>query len=353
MKNTRYAVAICAVVLIAPLSADTFMMKDGSSLEGKILREDPTTYVLEVDFTKSIKDERVVQKADVLRIKREKPDLIAYEKIEKLVPTPDLLTTGGYAVRIAAVNKFLTKYPKTPKIRKAKEILATLNAESEAIAGGAMKVKGKMLSPDEYKANAYDIDAGAAQAKIRSLVIRARYLVALRKFDDFNRDFRNTQSYAELLPLMKKVEATYVAGIQRSLSSFDARLKERLVDFARMSQSNRSATKSAIAEELAALETRFEAEKKAKVGWVTTHPFFKPSLEETVKYGEKVTRAWNAASSGPAMDGGKAYRDALSLIQSSAEASQISTAIGEAKKSKIPQSYIDTLDAAAASKATP
>jgi hypothetical protein len=330
-----------------PALADTFTMKDGSTVEGAILREDDTSYVVEVKVTKSIKDERILAKADVTKVEREKLDLTAFEAIAKFVPTPDMLTADDYGQRIRAVEKFLADHRSSSKAREAREMLAKLKAEANEILAGGVKMNGKIVPPSEYRANAYDIDAKIQEAKIRALVKDNRYLMALRVFSDFSRDFRNTTAHAAVLPLVTQVINSYVAEISQSLATYDARLKEREVGLQRMSSADRSTTEGAIHEEMAALEARLKAEKEAKVSWVTTHPFLKASLEETVSFGKQELARVSAAASAPAVDGGKAYRDALSVIQNKGDAASVATAIGAAKAALVPAKYITILETAA------
>ena len=93
MKIRPITASLWILALTLPAVADTFFLKDGTTMEGKILRQDATAYFVEVNVTKSIKDERSIAKADVVKVEREQPDLIAFVELSKLIPAPDLLTT--------------------------------------------------------------------------------------------------------------------------------------------------------------------------------------------------------------------------------------------------------------------
>ena len=311
------------------------------------MREDAASYVVEVNITKSIKDERVLAKADVAKIEREQLDLTAFEAIAKLTPVPDLLTEEEYAQRIKTVEKFLTDHRGSSKSKEAKAILAALKSEANEILAGGIKMNGKIVPPAEYRANAYDIDARIQEAKIRAAVKDMQYLRALRAFSEFDRDFRNTTTRAALVPFISQVMTTYMAEIGQSLATFDARVKEREVGLQRMPTADRRATETAIREETAELEKRFKAEKDAKLGWVTTHPFFKPSLEETIAFGKLELTRLSAAKSAAAVDGGKAFRDALSLIQGKGDKNTVTSAITAAKTAMVAPRYIAILESAA------
>ncbi len=316
-------------------------------------REDDTSYYVEVQVTKSIRDERVVAKADVLRVRKEDPSVAAYEAISNLVPTPDALDSDEYALRIKAVEKFVKEHRGASDYREAKEMLATLKAEANEVLAGGIKMNGKIIPPAEYRANAYDIDSRIEAAKIKELIDRARFLEALRAFSDYERNFQSTTAYSELLPLVERVIRTYLAGVNQSLTTFDKRTKDREIGLERMAAADRGPTERAIAEENAMLEKRFAAEKQANVGWVTTHPFFKTSLAETMTFGQRELARLALKAGAPEVDGGKSYRDALSLIQSGGDKAAVTAAIAAARTQGVGQEYIDRLEAAAASAATP
>lgn len=347
MKNRPIAASLWLCSLIVPAMADTFVLKDGTRLEGRILREDPTNYHLEVQVTKSIKDEKVVAKADVTKIERAQADLIAFEPISKLVPTPDLLTSEEYTVKIRAVEKYLADYRGGAKSKEAKEILATLKTEANEILAGGIKMNGKIVSPNEYRANAYDIDARVLETKIRSLAKEARYLEALRAFGELGRDFRNTNSYMEVIPLIDQVIATYTAEISQQLATYDARMKEREIGLQRMPADQRTATERAIRDETAAFEARLKSEKESKIGWVTTDPNFKPSLDETLTFAKQEVTRLATVKSTPFSDGGKIYRDGLVLILGKGDKAAVSSMLGAAKTAMIAPAYIARLEEAA------
>lgn len=336
--------------LTFPAFADTLMMKDGSTVEGTILRQDATSYVVEVQVTKSIKDERVIAKADVIRVKTEGPDEAAFESIAGLVPTPDALTTGQYAQRIKRVEKFMSDYRDSWSSIKAKKILATLKSEADEVRAGGIKLNGKLMTSSEYQANAYEIDSGIEAARIKRLIDQGRNLMALRAFAEFERDFRNTPAYQELVPQLTRVIRTYLAGTGQLLATFDSRTKERQAGLERMPAADQIQTTKAIAAENVAIQKRFDSERSAKLDWVTPHPFFKPSLEDAVRFGKQELARLADQSATPTVDGGKAYRDAMALIQSSeADETSVTAAIHAAKTAGVAQRYLHILESAAKS----
>lgn len=345
MKFNPSTIVLGSFLIACQSGADTFLLKDGTKLDATILREDASSYLLEVRVTKTIKDEKLVAKADIADIQRGTAVLTQFDSIAKFVPTPDLLTADEYAQRIRAVEEFLKDHLSSSKSIEARHILATLMAEAETIKAGGIKVNGKILPADEYRANACDIDAGIREAAIRAFVKDGNFLPALRAFADFDRDFRNTKARAALLPLMTQVVNARLEETGQLLATLEARIKERESGLGRMSQADRAVTEAAIREETAQLEERFKSEKAAKSGWVTTHPDFKPSLDETMAFGKQELTRLSASSTTPAVDAGAAYREAYEAVRR--DKSSATAAIAKAKAAMVPPKYLSMLEAAA------
>jgi hypothetical protein len=347
MKKTQLLASLFLCSAALPCGADTFTLKDGTVLEGTITKEETDSYLVEVQVTKSIKDERTIAKADVEKLDRVKPDLIAFEPIAKLVPTPDFLTADDYTQKIAAVNHFIEANRGSSKTKDAKAILETLKSESAAIAGGGVKMNGRIISATEYQTNQYDLDARVQEAKIHSLVESEQVLAALRAFADFDKEYRTTLSYGSLAPYMIQVIKNYVAEMKQSLAGLDGRLKEREVGLHRMSGADRKGTENAINEENAAIEARYKAEKTARQNWPTVTPYHKASLDDSIRFGEQEITRLSAVKTVLGIDGGKAYRELYSAVKSGANAATVSTAFSAAKAAAIPSRYLEPLDALA------
>ncbi len=338
--------ALASLVIPLPALADTFTLKDGSTLEAAILSETADSYILEVQITKSIKDERKIAKTDVVKISRVQPDSKAWEAIAKLIPTPDLLTDEEYGARIIAVEKFLKDHPTSDKVKEAKAMLATLKAESTAVASGGVKVKGAIVSPADYQLNAYDLDARVKEAKIRTLVNQGQQLPALREFSSFCTDFQNTTSFASLAPLIVQVIKSQVAEAEQLLLTLDARSKKRMAGLDQMAAEDRKISENAIKEEDAAIEARLKLEKTGAKNWVTPSAYNKASLEETVSFGKTELTRIAAVKVALGQDAGKAWRDAFAVIRNGGSGPAIATAVSTARTAGVSPRYLAMLEEA-------
>ena len=343
MKTQPFLISFCSLLIALPAMADVFVLKDGSRLEGTILREEGEKYVLEVKVTKSIRDEKTVAKSDVVTIEKEQKDLSSFDTLKGLLPTPDLLGSDEYATRIALVENFLKTYPASTKKADAAKILETLKAEANAVAEGGMKINGAILPASEYKANAYDIDAEKQAAVVRSAGARYEYVNALRAFTVLEKNFKESKAYKSTLPVVNQILAAYEAQVKTALATLPAREKEQKDGLARMSGQDRINAESALASQKVEAQARYTQEKADKELWVTADPFLKQTLEDTSRAITSTrSRLSSYKPSETAADPGAAYRAAWKAVQSR-DAKASSDAVRDARTARVPARYADPL----------
>jgi hypothetical protein len=213
------------------------------------------------------------------------------------------------------------------------------------VAAGAIKLNGKMISADDYQANACDLDARMHEAKIRTLVAENQVVAALRVFLEFDRDYRTTLSYGSLAPFMSQVIRRYVGDLREQLTGIDARIKERQVGLERMAPEDRRVTEGAIQEEDAAIEARYQSEKTGVKTWLTANPYHKASITDNIAFGDSETKRLAAVPTALGVDGGKAYREAYAAINGAAPKATVTAAITAAKTAKVAPRYLEPLEA--------
>lgn len=349
-SKSAVILTICLATLCLPVTADTFYLTDGTQLEGKIIHDDGENYLLEIQVTPTIKDERQVAKADVERIESERVDEKAFVKVAELLPAPDLLGEGDYERRLSTVEAFLREHPESDYKKQAEEIFATLKLEASAVAAGGVKLNQIIIPAEQYESNAYEIDARVWGEKIRAHVGRGEWLAALRLFEDSAVDFQSSAVHQELLPVVRQVIDRHEAQVTRLLDGYEARVKEQQVGLERMRAEDRMISERALAEEAAAVEARFQEEKKAQRRWVSPHPLHRTSLQETVRHAQQEARRLDTLKppAGTVAEGGTAYRNAWAAIhKDDMDAREVSTAMSAARSARLPARYMNVLDEAA------
>ena len=215
---------------------------------------------------------------------------------------------------------------------------------------GGLKIKGKIISVEDYKLNAYELDAQVLDAKIRHFLESGQVASALRAFIKFDANYSGTTLRGALLPLIKRAIQAQSAEAMQLLTTFESRKKERESDLRRMSAENRRMAEASLAEEDAASLAQYNAELQAAVGWPTLSPFVQESLDATITYAETEMSRINEPLSYRG-DSGKVYRDAWALAHQGGDANTISTAISATTEALIPEYYKAKLEAAATASA--
>jgi len=326
-----------------------FTLKDGTVLRGEVTRIVGDSYFIESPNQKTpgIKDQKIVNKADIAKMVLDKPDEKPFlEEIAKLVPTPDFLTVEEYKQRIQAVKAFLAKYPKGSRFKDATEILKTLTDECADVEAGGRKVGALMIKPAEYKANAFDLDARVLETKIRTAATNGQPLAALRAFADLDKDYQTATCYRDVLPVVRNVLRSVLTTIKPLVESYDARMEKREADLAAKAPEEREATKRAFAMDAAKFEKTYQQEKSSGQTWFSWNPDYKQAMDDDLSLAESELQ--RLATPPPAADGGKVYRSTWKTIHSDANAEAMDKALAEAEAATLPERYLKTLQDAAA-----
>ena len=335
------------LLVIASAAADTFELKDGTTLEGVILSEDGSDYIIEVQVTKSIRDERRVPKADVVKQIAEKKDETAFEEIAKLLPTPDLLNDAGYASRVKKVRNFIKEYPKSPKNLEARKMLDKLDAERAAVAAGGVKFKGKMISAEERAPKAYALDASIIAAEINAAAEAGEYLSALRAWTKLESGYKGSSAYPETIPVIQKVMNSHLAAVKTALAGYDARVKERADNLAGMDVGSRTRSEQAIADVEDEYLSRLAKEKADGIKWFSLNLYQKQPLDDTQRALESELRRLDNANLSYLPKTEQAYEDAYAEVTREGVTKQeFDTALSKARSASVPQAYLDLLTAA-------
>jgi hypothetical protein len=334
-----------------PAAADTLTLKDGTVLEGKILKKEADVYVIEYKVNKSgsIKDIKRVPRSQIERVVEIRPDEEAFAKLATLVPTPDLLSAEDYAARIQSVREFLAKYPDTLKKKEADVLAEKLAAEAKIIEAGGRKLDGQLISGEEWRANAYDLDARTVERKIRDALKANRTLDVLRAFAELEAEFQPSASFRTMVPIVVAVMKNLRKKVEISLGSFEARMEKQASDLDGMGAA-RDSVKRAIEQKQAALEARYQAEKAANQQWVTPSPDHRQSLEDCASVLDSELSRLADEIPAPAVDPGKAYRDAWRAIRTGKEAAEVEKAYEAAQAGGLPERYLKLLQEAGKAK---
>ncbi|MEP4079940.1 PTPDL family protein [Haloferula sp.] len=342
MKLTTFLL----IPVLACLShADTIRMRNGIEYEGEILAEKDDHYVVKIQVTKSIRDERKIPKTEILEIVAEKKDKQAFEKIKTLVPTPDLLTRDQYDSRTEAVESFMAEFSKSGLLKKADELLKVLDAERSVVAAGGVKFEGKMIEGSDRAARAYPLDARIAASKVTRHGDDGNTTLALRAWSELETRFGTSQAYIDTIPYAQKMMTSHLKALDKNLASFDARLKKREDGLARIDERDRERTKRAIAEKDAAYERQIEEEKEKKIKWLSLDPYHKRTMTDTKRQLETALGKLERFDSSKVPNADDAWNDAWETLTGVTDRQAATAVVSAARAARLPKEYLDILEA--------
>lgn len=338
-------ISLALLSMLLPCRADLFTLKDGTTLDGDVLKETEDSYLLDVRISRSIRDEKAVKKSDVAKREKTDPSVEIFKtSIIPLYPVPDFSKEAEYAKRIKVIDKFLKDHPNSTKTKETTEIKNMLQKESDKIRDGAVKYKEEIVSKEDYEKNRYELDARQAESRVNNYLAADQIVAALREYARMGTTFPNTVPYCALGETMNRRATSYLAQVEELQNSYDARMKKREEGLSQMSANDRRVTETAIAEEKSEFDARYKSEKDGKIGWISIDPNHLESLKDALTYGKQEVVKLAAIPAKPEPDAGAAYRKITGLFAEKSKAEEITKAIGEARAAKVPEEYTKQLE---------
>ena len=338
--------ALITGLLSAPLCADTIVLKSGIEYQGKVISEDATNYLVEINVTKSIKDEKSIPKADVKEIRKESAESAEkadFEKVGILVPTPDQLSGQNYQERIQKAESFITAYPRSTHTEKLKEALSILKEEYTVITAGGTKLGGKLITAKDLKMDSYDIHAQLIYHDFKKLSAQKRYLSALKKWDSLKKEYRHSSAYVKSLPQATRVLQSYQDQLNKDLESLASRSMKRKATLSRLDANERKRVENAIAQKEARLKAIMEQEKASRHNvWLTTDNFDAAAMKANLRSTERELLRLEHLDPSKIRLAGPVLRSLWEALESD-DLAQVTKKIGALHKFRLGDQYTEPL----------
>lgn len=173
--------------------ADVIELKSGEVIEGKITLTSGTQVVIEVQVSSSIKEERVVEKADIARMDQKKPDEEAFLVIKDIGSPATVASAQEYADLInGQLKPFLKKFPNSPHAPDVRKMVEVLEADRARVEGGELRVDGRWISREEYIGNLFYYDAFFRLRDLQALTDKGDLPGALNAYFEFEKEYSKT-----------------------------------------------------------------------------------------------------------------------------------------------------------------
>lgn len=253
----------------AVLANDEVALKDGSKLAGKILSETEEFVVIEVRFSPTIVEEKVIPKSEVAKITRPSAAETAFEELKSLAPGPNSLSVPEYKSAIEEqLEPYLKAFPGSPREDKVKELIGYLQGEMARVEHGDIKVDGRWIPAEEVDKRRSEIESHALARQIRKAAEDRTFAVALNAFDRLEKNYPGSEVYPDLVIYMKSVLKAYKARVS-SLGEASKREEEQWERGVQLAAPERQqALRTARAAEISAREERAKRIKESGLRWV-------------------------------------------------------------------------------------
>lgn len=279
-KNFPYQLLTIFGLVTCAVQADKITLKDGKVIEGEVISETDTEYVISVAYSKSIRTRKTFKKSEIADIQKEAPDLKPYEALKEVLPTPDRLSVVGYEQLIESrVKPFLNSFPNSKYTLEVKKTLATLESELARAKAGDVKLDGEWIDAAEWNANALELDAQVLVKRMKALAARKSYRSALLIYDKINTEFHSADATNDASQAALQFLPKYSAQIKKLEAEAPAKLEKREKALKAMAARDSSRMKKAYDEIEAKHQAALAKAKESRTKWLPVSEFDSRTLQ--------------------------------------------------------------------------
>ncbi len=306
------------LLLSAGASADIFHLKDGTEIHGSINSETDDSYILMAEVVKNVFSEKTVLKSKVAEITKVDPSVDAFSKLRGILPTADMLEAQDYLDLIEfKVNPFMEKYPTSPHYTDAEAILTTLNNELQTVRSGGIKLKGKLLSPEQIEADKYNVRASILEHKFFKFSNQREYRAALSSLERLEDAYPDSPQLRSVQKSALIILPIYHEQLQKLHYEVDALIENRKLALDSYSVEERDRIMKIFAHEERQYQHLLQLANfnKKQAKWLPTNKFFKIPIANNIKMVSVETKRINVEAYKPSIDTGKYYRQTYAALE--------------------------------------
>ncbi len=284
MKSSHFRPSLFALLCSAGfLQADIVTLKEGKKLEGNILSENETSIRMRYKLTPKIWDEKDIPRADIADILKQSPEEVEIIELRKVLPTPDLMSAEKYEALIQdRLRPFVNRYPGTPQAAEVDKMIAQVQEEKEKVVAGGIKLEGKWLSPEEAKAESFNVKAYGLLTEMKEEEEAKNYNGVMKAFGKMSNPqggYIASVYYPEAVELALGVLGKYEAQIEQMIKDQPALQKVREDNEKRLIEPDLSRFKEAVAREKEQWKAAYDAERKLNPKWFNPYKYDLASLK--------------------------------------------------------------------------
>lgn len=372
---------IASILCIAPMAlADEVLLNDGTVYKDCIVENETDKDVtIVIQVSKTIRDSKVIPKAQIQSIRKSSPDERQYAELVRKYGEVETLTPDEVMKGVELTQKFISENEKSKLVDKAKELEARLTKvmeqkEQEQAAEAENQEDEVQVSPEEMKRRGYDIEAEKILKKYKEKIKQKNVFAAMLYFDELSQKFNASEAYREARESAAKVLPQVEANLGKMAAQAEAKDQEAVKAEAKRRQefSTQKRSPNINAEQRKAIEdaeTRWREEIAKKreqrdqrrtqymekirelrdknMRWfnpITDMPESLRELERVAKTdAEKIKRELQSPDSDRAGKGSDELKKAWKALDEG-QLDDASKALSEVRGARVPREYWETLD---------
>ena len=270
-----------------PKTTDTVKLKNGTTLEGRMIEETAEAVVMEVatGAGKGIMEEKTIPMAEVASVQKAPEEDRAFlrQGLDKLLPTDDLLGAEDYDKLIATkIDFFLKKYGSTPRAADVRKLAESLRAEKEQVAQGDIKLGGQWIPAAEYQKQKIWIDGQIALRRMQVATNERRYGDALLQLQEIEKTWPGTTVLGTVIQMGRKALAGYKTELARSLAELPAKKKLRTERLSALSPEEKTQSEEAYNKEREEIRIKIAEETRVGKKWTTVDAWDESALKRMI-----------------------------------------------------------------------
>lgn len=334
------------ILVNSPASADVFLMKDGTSVNGSIISETYDSYLLRAEVSNNVYGEKKVLKSNVAQITKTDLSIAAYKKLTSILPTRDLMNTKDYELLVKSkLEPFLKKYPSSAHFKDAENILNTIKKEYYTIKSGGIKLNGKLLTKEQIEVNKYDVQASVGQHDFMTYAHKKQYRAALSTLERLEDNYPDTKQCRKAQKAALIILPRYEEKLQKLYENVDTLMEKRNRALDSMTPGDKNRTKKIFAYEEQQYQKLLDlaAANKKKTKWLPINQYFKEPIQNNLKMVANEIKRINIASEKPTIDVGKLYRNTHTALDAG-DYKLAKESFDKFKRSKPPEELVNELE---------
>ena len=268
-------------------NADEVKLKSGETLNGHITFEGDDIIKMEISISASIKETKVIGRADIATIVKDAPDDVEFNKVQSLVPSPPLTSAENLRKMLeTGPDSFLKNFPGSIHVPKVKEIRETLAADLDKVERGYLKVEDDWYSPQDKVDYKELIDSRIRLLRMRNFGNSqniGNLIAALREFEVIEENFVGSPAYPQAVELAKEIIPRLGRTLQGMSSSVEYQNAEYEKALAGSTPETQVQLRAARAAEDKSISDRIAADKKDGVKWIQLNARSKQAIDEYIR----------------------------------------------------------------------